>query len=151
MTHVPCKSGAEVARDIVGGVLQLGWVDTTTGGQTGRAGTLRLLGVSGTCRVPGTPEVSTLAEQGYGLDQNGWLGLFAVTGTPEPVLRAVNDQVNKLMVGEEALRPAGLAQDRRRQRHQDRLSARVGRRPSRRRDVARGKTASGPAGRGTSP
>lgn len=102
MTHVPYKSGAEVARDMIGGVLPLGWVDTTTGGVSGRSGKIRLLGISGTYRVPGNPDVSTLAEQGFGLDQNGWLGLFGLAGTPEAVLRAINAEVNKLMAGEEA-------------------------------------------------
>jgi tripartite-type tricarboxylate transporter receptor subunit TctC len=102
MTHAPYKSGSEVMRDIMGGVLPLGWVDTTTGGPAARSGRIRLLGISGTYRVPGNPDVSTLAEQGFGLDQNGWLGLFAAAGTPEPVLRAINTEVNKLMGGEEA-------------------------------------------------
>jgi tripartite-type tricarboxylate transporter receptor subunit TctC len=102
MAHVPYKSGAEVVRDMIGGVLPVGWVDTTNGGVAGRTGKIRLLGVSGTYRVPGNLDVATLAEQGFGLDQNGWFGLYGPAGTPEPVLRAINSEVNKLMVGEEA-------------------------------------------------
>jgi tripartite-type tricarboxylate transporter receptor subunit TctC len=102
MAHVPYKSGAEVLRDLVGGVLQVGWVDTTTGGPAGAGGRIRLLGISGTFRVPGNPEVATLAEQGFGSDLNGWLGLFAPTGTPDPVVRAVNAEVNRLMGLDEA-------------------------------------------------
>lgn len=102
MGHVPYKSGAEVLRDLVGGVLQVGWVDTTTGGPAGAAGRVRLLGISGTFRVPGNPDVATLAEQGFGSDLNGWLGLFAPAGTPEPVIRAVNAEVNRLMGLDEA-------------------------------------------------
>lgn len=104
MAHVPYKSGAEVLRDLVGGVLQVGWVDTTTGGPAGAAGKIRLLGISGTYRVPGNPEVSTLAEQGFGSELNGWLGLFAPSGTPEPIVRAINAEVNRLMVADEARR-----------------------------------------------
>lgn len=102
MTHVPYKSGAEVLRDMMGGVLQVGWVDTTTGGPAGRAGRIRLLGISGTYRVPGNPETQTLDEQGLGLSQNGWLGLFAPAGTPEAVVRAINADVNRLMASDEA-------------------------------------------------
>lgn len=102
MAHVPYKSGGEVLRDLVGGVLQVGWVDTTTGGPAGAAGKIRLLGISGTFRVPGNADVPTLAEQGFGSDLNGWLGLFAPAGTPEPVIRAVNAEVNRLMALDEA-------------------------------------------------
>lgn len=102
MAHVPYKAGAEVLRDLVGGVLPVGWVDTTTGGPAGTAGRIRLLGISGTFRVPGNPEVPTLAEQGFGSDLNGWLGLFAPAGTAEPVVRAVNGEVNRLMALDEA-------------------------------------------------
>lgn len=102
MAHVPYKSGAEVLRDMIGGVLPLGWVDTTSGGMAGRSAKIRLLGISGTYRVPGNTDVPTLAEQGLGLDQNGWLGLFGPAGTPAPVLRAISVEVNKLMGSDEA-------------------------------------------------
>lgn len=102
MNHVPYKSGAEVLRDMIGGVLPIGWIDTTTGAQAVKAGRVRLLGVTGTFHMPANPEVATLAEQGHGCDQNGWLGLFAPAGTPEAVVRAINAEVNRLMAGEEA-------------------------------------------------
>lgn len=102
MAHVPYKSGSEVLRDLVGGVLQVGWVDTTTGGPAATAGKIRLLGISGTYRVPGNPDVPTLAEQGFGADLNGWLALFAPAGTPEPVIRAINGEINRLMAADEA-------------------------------------------------
>lgn len=102
MNHVPYKSGAEVLRDMLGGVLPVGWIDTTTGGQAAKAGRVRLLGVTGTYRMPGNPDVATLSEQGYPIDQNGWLGLFAPAGTPEAVLRAINAEVNRVMGSEDA-------------------------------------------------
>lgn len=104
MGHVPYKSGAEVLRDLAGGVLPVGWVDTTTGGPAGASGRIRLLGISGTFRVPGNPDVPTLAEQGFGADMNGWLGVFAPVGTPEGVVRAVNAEINRLMTADEARR-----------------------------------------------
>lgn len=102
MTHIPYKSGAEVLRELMGGTLEVGWVDTTTGGAAARAGKIRLLGISGTVRVPGNPEIRTLQEQGYGLDQNGWLGLFARSGTPGGIVSAINSEVLRIMSSEEA-------------------------------------------------
>lgn len=102
MNHVPYKSGAEVLRDLMGGVLPVGWVDTTNGGPAARSGRVRLLGVTGTFRMPGNPEVPTFAEQGFGADLNGWLAMFAPTGTPDPVVRSLNAEVNAVMASEEA-------------------------------------------------
>lgn len=102
MAHVPYKSGGEVTRDLVGGVLQVGWVDSTTGGVAGASGRIRLLGISGTYRVPGNTDIPTLAEQGFGSDQNGWLGMFAPPGTSRSIIRAVNAAVNQLMTADEA-------------------------------------------------
>jgi len=102
MTHIPYKSGAEVLRELMSGTLEVGWVDTTTGGPAAKADKIRLLGISGTFRVPGNPEVKTLQEQGYGLDLNGWLGLFARSGTPDPIVAAINTEVLRIMTSDEA-------------------------------------------------
>lgn len=102
MAHVPYKSGGEVLRDMLGGVLQVGWVDTTNGGQAAKAGRIRLLGVTGTFRVPENPDVPTLGEQGFGSELNGFLGLFGTAGTPEPVVRALNAEVLRIMSGDKA-------------------------------------------------
>ena len=67
-----------------------------------KADKIRLLGISGTIRVPGNPEIRTLQEQGYGLDLNGWLGLFARAGTPDPIVTAINNEVLRIMTSEEA-------------------------------------------------
>lgn len=102
MNHIPYKSGAEVLRELIGGTLEVGWVDTSTGGPAARADKIRILGVSGTVRVPGNPDVRTLQEQGYGLEMNGWLGLFARSGTPEAIVTAINQEVLRIMGSEEA-------------------------------------------------
>lgn len=102
MNHIPYKSGAEVLRELIGGTLEVGWVDTSTGGPAARADKIRILGVSGTVRVPGNPDVRTLQEQGYGLEMNGWLGLFARSGTSEAIVTAINQEVLRIMGSEEA-------------------------------------------------
>lgn len=96
MRHIPYKAGSEVVRDLMGGVLPVGWVDTTNGNAAARAGKIRLLAVTGTYRMPRNPEVATLPEQGFGIKQDGWLGLFAPAGVPASIVRDVNAEVNRL-------------------------------------------------------
>lgn len=101
MPHVPYKSSAEVLRDLTGGVLQVGWIDTTSSLSLIQAGKVRALAHGSTQRAPRLPEVPPLNDVGIPWQLDGWLGMFARAGTPEPIIRAVNAEVNKLVYSEE--------------------------------------------------
>jgi tripartite-type tricarboxylate transporter receptor subunit TctC len=101
MTHVPYKSSADVLRDLSGGVLQVGWVDTTSSLGAIQAGKVRALAHGSTVRAPKSPDIAPLKDLGIAWELNGWLGLFARAGTPMPIVRAINAEVNKLVAGDE--------------------------------------------------
>jgi tripartite-type tricarboxylate transporter receptor subunit TctC len=101
MPHVPYKSSAEVLRDLAGGVLQIGWVDTTSSLSVIQAGKVRALAHGSTLRAPRLPEVPPLNDLGIPWQLDGWLGMFARAGTPDPIIRALNAEVNKLVYSEE--------------------------------------------------
>jgi tripartite-type tricarboxylate transporter receptor subunit TctC len=102
MTHVPYKSSAEVARDLSAGTLQIGWVDTSSSQGLIQSGKIRPLAIGATYKAPANPEVLTFNELGYPMNLNGWLGAFATAGTPNPIVKAVNAEINKLLSTEEA-------------------------------------------------
>jgi len=104
MPHVPYKSSAEVLRDLSGGVLKVGWIDTTSSIGMVQAGKVRPLAMGATMRMPVTAQVPTFNELGYPMDLNGWLGLFAPAGTPAPIVQAINVEVNRLVHSEEGTR-----------------------------------------------
>lgn len=97
MTHIPYKSGAEVVRDLVGGVLQIAWVDTTSTLALIQSGKIRPLAHGATVRAPRTPDVPPFNDLGIAWNLDGWLGMFARAGTPEPIITAINREVNKLV------------------------------------------------------
>lgn len=101
MAHVPYKSSAEVLRDLAGGVLQVGWVDTTSSLGAIQAGKVRALAHGSTVRAPRSPDIAPLKDLGIPWELNGWLGLFARTGTPAPIIRALNAEVTRFVGGEE--------------------------------------------------
>lgn len=101
MTHVPYKSSAEVLRDLTAGILQIGWIDTSSSLGTIQVGKVRPIAIGSTHRMPLTPDVPTFTEAGYPLSLDGWLGFFAPAGTPEVIVRSLNAEVNKLMRSEE--------------------------------------------------
>lgn len=101
MTHVPYKSSADVLRDLSGGILQVGWIDTTSSLGAIQAGKVRALAHGSTVRAPKSPDVPPLKDLGIPWELNGWLGLFARSGTPMPIVRALNAEVTQLVGGEE--------------------------------------------------
>jgi tripartite-type tricarboxylate transporter receptor subunit TctC len=64
-----------------------------------KAGTFRALGISTPQRVAALPEVATIAEACNlpGWESTTWYGLFAPKGTPEPIVRRMNEEVNKAL------------------------------------------------------
>ena len=101
MTHIPYKSSAEVLRDLTGGVLQIGWIDTSSSLGMVQSGKVRPVAIGSTLRMPLSPDVPTFIKAGYSATPDGWLGFFAPAGTPEAIVRSLNAEVNKLMRSEE--------------------------------------------------
>jgi tripartite-type tricarboxylate transporter receptor subunit TctC len=64
-----------------------------------RAGTFRPLGITTAEKVPALPEVPPVAEACNlpGWESTTWYALFAPRGTPEPVLRRMNEEVNRIL------------------------------------------------------
>ncbi len=59
---------------------------------------LKGLATTGATRSPAFPDIPTLSEAGIpGLDQIGWIGIFAPKGTPAPILEKVNAAIAKVM------------------------------------------------------
>ena len=101
MTHIPYKSSSEVLRDLTGGVLQIGWIDTSSSLGMIRSGKVRPVAIGSTHRMPLSMDVPTLSEAGFPFALDGWLGFFATAGTPEAIIRSLNAEVNKLTSSEE--------------------------------------------------
>jgi tripartite-type tricarboxylate transporter receptor subunit TctC len=91
MSHVPYKGPAPAMQDIIGGVVDCGFLAAPTVLPHVRSGRLVALAVSGAKRSPLLPEVPTVAESGFaGFDASFSLVLFAPRGTPEPVVNAMH-------------------------------------------------------------
>ena len=96
IAHVPYKSTPQMFTDIAAGNLLFRWSDPGTPLPLIRAGKLRGVAISGNVRVPATPDVPTMGEQGYPFSAVGWMGLFAPAGTPPAVLQRLNAEVNRI-------------------------------------------------------
>jgi tripartite-type tricarboxylate transporter receptor subunit TctC len=95
LKHVPYRGSVPGVTDVVGG--QIAAMVTPAGDflPNHRAGKLRLIGTSGSKRLPFANDVPTFAEQGFGdLTTEEWFGFFAPARTPAAVVSAAHAAIN---------------------------------------------------------
>ena len=99
ITHVPYRGGPALLADMVGGALQVTFIDIGSGAaELIRAGKLRAIGVSSSQRLASYPEIPPLAEVGLpGYNISGSQIVIAPAGTPQPVIAKLNTLLNQAM------------------------------------------------------
>ena len=91
MQHIPYKGPAPATQDVIGGQVACGFLAGPTVLPHVRSGRLVALAISGARRSPVLPDVPTVAQAGYpGYDASFMLVLFAVKGTPAPIVSAMH-------------------------------------------------------------
>lgn len=91
MLHVPYKGPGPGVIDLIAGRVALMASSTISSIAHVRAGRLRAIGVSTAKRVPGLPDIPTIAESGVpGYESVSWFGLAAPAGTPKDVIARLN-------------------------------------------------------------
>jgi tripartite-type tricarboxylate transporter receptor subunit TctC len=93
LVHVPYR-GATAVTDLLGGQVQLMFATIPSVIQHVRAGRLRAIAVTSSRRSPALPDIPTVAESGFpGFEAGSWFGFVAPTGTPEPIIRKLHEQI----------------------------------------------------------
>ncbi len=92
LVHVPYKGSGPAVADTVGGQIEIVITSLPSVAPFMRAGKLRGIAVLGANRVPSVAELPTLAEEGIpGTQVDLWYGVFAPAGTPDAVIRRLNE------------------------------------------------------------
>lgn len=111
MTAVQYKGQPEAVMDLLANRLNFMFVSPSIVLQHISAGKLRALAIAGPGRLPQLPDVPTMAESGYpSAVRPFWFSMFALAGTPEPVLQKINGDLLKIAASAEvqaALRAGG--------------------------------------------
>ena len=98
LTHVPYRGSGPALADLLGGSIQLMFVDMPAAMQHIRSGRLRPIGVTSLQRSPALPEVPTVAEQGLpGFEVIAWFGVLAPAKTPAATVDALSRRVLAIM------------------------------------------------------
>jgi tripartite-type tricarboxylate transporter receptor subunit TctC len=96
--HVPYKGGPPAIADLLGGQVNMMFINMPTGIAHVRSGKVKILAVSSKKRVAQLPDVPTVEEAGVkGFVTYAWSGLFAPAGTPREVVTRLNNEVVKVL------------------------------------------------------
>ncbi len=98
IVHIGYKGGGQAVQDLLGGQIQMVVTALPTVEGHLKGGKLRALAFTSAQRVPGAPEVPTLAESGFaGFEVVSWYGILAPAGTPQDIVRKLNTEINRVL------------------------------------------------------
>jgi len=97
LLQVPYNGVAPALQDTVAGRTQVVLVSSAAMSPFIKRGDLRPIAVTSSKRVSGLEGVPTMAESYPGFEYVGWFAVVAPTGTPEPIVRKVNADVNAVL------------------------------------------------------
>jgi tripartite-type tricarboxylate transporter receptor subunit TctC len=95
--HIPYRGVAAMLGDLVGGHLQIGTANLPSVISQLQSRAVRPLGVTTLTRAPIIPDVPPIADTLPGFDAELWVALFAVAGTPQPILAKLREATLQAM------------------------------------------------------
>jgi tripartite-type tricarboxylate transporter receptor subunit TctC len=91
IVHVPYRGAAPAVNDLLGGQVQMVFLDLPVLLPQVKAGKLRPIAVGAEKRVPTLPDVPTTGEAGMpSLQTENWYGMVAPAGTPKEIIATLN-------------------------------------------------------------
>lgn len=98
VNHIPYRGSAPAMPDLLNGNLTMFLNVASDGIASVQSGATRALAVSSAQRLPQLPDVPTFAEAGLpGYEAYTWHMIFAPAGTPDGIVEALNQAVNKVV------------------------------------------------------
>jgi tripartite-type tricarboxylate transporter receptor subunit TctC len=93
MNRIPFRGGVGVVQELVAGRVDMYPSPTLAVISQYQAKQLKIIATTSPERLKNLPEVPTLKENGFDFIRFGWLGVCAGAGTPEPVIRTLNEHI----------------------------------------------------------
>lgn len=101
---IPYKGAAAALTDMIGGQVQMMITALAAVQPHIQSGQVKLIAIANNVRSPKFPNVPTIAESGLpAFETSLWYGMMAPAGTPEPIVRRLNHEINKILQDKEVL------------------------------------------------
>ncbi|MFB9951734.1 Bug family tripartite tricarboxylate transporter substrate binding protein [Rhizobium puerariae] len=95
--EVAYKTSADSVNDMMSGAMAFAAQDPVFSLAQLREGRYRLLAVSSGKRIPGAPDVPTMTEEGYPMDQVGWFAMMVPSATPKEIVGRINGWTKEVL------------------------------------------------------
>lgn len=96
LVHIPMKGAAPAVMEVVAARADLLFSSYISSSGFIRDGKLRMLAIASNARSKAQPDVPTFAELGIPrVEFQQWFGILAPAGTPDPVIRVLNQEIIK--------------------------------------------------------
>lgn len=96
LQHVPYKGTTQVITDVIGGHVDLGFIDMATATPMIKQGKVKGLAVC-TQRSPSVPDVPSYKEQGIDFDRELNWAMYVPAGTPKPIVAKLSSLLEKTL------------------------------------------------------
>lgn len=98
LIHVPYKGAAVAFPDLLGGRITVFHSSVETALPQVNGGTIRVLAVTSTRRVPALKNVPTVAEAGYkGVEASTWFGFLTTAKTPAAIIARLSEETSRVL------------------------------------------------------
>jgi len=98
MQHIPYKGVGQVLPDLMGGQVQLSFMNPLNAVPHIKTGQLKAIAISGESRLSALPQVPTFTESGMpGFEVKNWYGVFAPAGTPKEIIDKLAIELARIM------------------------------------------------------
>jgi tripartite-type tricarboxylate transporter receptor subunit TctC len=102
MVHVPYRGSGPALQDLLGGTVQVMFDSLASSAGHVRSGRLRALAVTTTTRLPGSPELPTVAETVPGYEMSTWYGMWGPPRMPAAMATRIQEGVARMAATPEA-------------------------------------------------
>jgi len=93
LNRIPFRGGIGVVQELVAGRVDLYPSPTLAIMSQYQGKQLKILATTSPERLKNLPEIPTLKEKGFDFVRFGWLGVCAGAGTPEPIIKTLNQHI----------------------------------------------------------
>ena len=105
MTHIPYRGAGPALNDVLGGQVQVFFVNLPSSLPHIQSGKLRALAVASEKRVPSLPQIPTFAEAGLPLvNDPAWFGLVGPSQLPAAIVQRLSEAIAKVLSQPEVIK-----------------------------------------------
>ncbi|MSQ70691.1 MAG: tripartite tricarboxylate transporter substrate binding protein [Betaproteobacteria bacterium] len=98
LVHVPYNGFPQAVSDVISGKVEITYSGLAGSSPYIKAGKLKALGVTGTSRFAGTPDVPTIGESGFpGFEATFFYGLLGPPGMPRDIVSRLEQQTSRAL------------------------------------------------------